>query len=60
LIQGQVWIGRLSNALKQCGQNGRQLTPLMRIACHRLQVRISRLNALKPVRLKKRVHLGWF
>ena len=60
MVQGLIWIGGPPNGLEQCGQDVCQLTPLVRIARHRLQIRIGFLNAMESVRLKNRFKPGRF
>jgi hypothetical protein len=58
VVQGQIWIGGPPNGFKQRGQDVCQLTSLLWIARHRLQIRIGILNALESIRLKDRFNLG--
>jgi hypothetical protein len=60
LVQGQIRVSGPPNGLKQRGKNLCQLTPLMWIACHRLQIRVGIFNALESVAFKNRFNLGWF
>ena len=60
MIQGLIWIGGPSNGFKQRGQDVCQLASLLRIARHRLQIRIGILNATESVGLKDRFNLVWF
>jgi hypothetical protein len=46
VVQGLIWISSPPNGLKQCGQDVRQLAPLVWIARHRLKIRNGILNAM--------------
>jgi hypothetical protein len=58
VVQSLIWVRGPPNALKQRGQDVCQLTPLVWITRHRLQIRIGILNAMKSVGLKNRFKLA--
>jgi hypothetical protein len=58
LVQGQIRISSPPNGLKQRGKNVCQLTPLMQITGHRLQIRVGILNALEPIAFKNCFNLS--
>jgi hypothetical protein len=60
MVQGLIRISGPSNRLEQRGQDVCQLASLVRIARHRLQIRIGIPKTMESIGLKDRVNLGRF